>query len=129
MLLRCATSYATTAACCCWMVWTKSPAERRREQVKQAVEDFVKTFGRCRVLITSRTYAYQNQNWRLQNFAEAVLAPFTDGQIRRFVAHWHHLTAEQGRLDEQDSGGSRRTPQTSDLPVSALYDLHGGPCC
>jgi predicted NACHT family NTPase len=64
-------------------------ANRRREQIKQVVEDFSKSFPRCRVLVTSRTYAYQQQAWRLPSFAEAVLAPFGSGQIRRFVERWY----------------------------------------
>jgi len=36
-------------------------AERRRQQLKQAVEDFIACFPKCRVLVTSRTYAYQQQ--------------------------------------------------------------------
>lgn len=65
-------------------------AGQRREQIKEAVEDFVASFSRCRVLVTSRTYAYQRQDWKLSGFApEVVLAPFSVGQIRRFVDHWY----------------------------------------
>ena len=35
------------------------------EQVRQAVEDFVRGFARCRFLVRIRTYAYQNQYLRL----------------------------------------------------------------
>lgn len=64
-------------------------AEQRRTQLKAAVEDFAVSFGRCRFLLTSRTYAYQNQAWRLRDFEATILAPFSDGQIRHFIDRWY----------------------------------------
>jgi hypothetical protein len=82
-------------------------AEQRREQVKQAVEDFVESFPHCRVLVTSRTYAYQNQGWRLQGFEEALLAPFSDGQMDRSGA-----LSRAGTITWRASDGSAwRTPR------------------
>ncbi len=80
-------------------------ADRRRAQIKQAVEDFARTFGKCRILVTSRTYAYQKQDWRLPGFKEAVLASFSPGQIRRFVTRWYaHIALLRG-LDADDAQG------------------------
>ncbi len=80
-------------------------ADRRRVQLKQAVEGFAASFPRCRILVTSRTYAYQRQDWRLAGFAEAVLAPFERGQIIRFVERWYAHIAALRRWNTQDAQG------------------------
>ena len=80
-------------------------ASQQRDQLKEVVADFVSVFPKCRLLVTSRTYAYQKQSWRLSGFREAVLAPFSQGQIRRFVAGWYsHLSSLRG-LDREDAQG------------------------
>jgi len=80
-------------------------ADQRRVQIKQAVTDFARTFKLCRILVTSRTYAYQQQDWRLPGFEETVLAPFSRGQIIRFVNHWYrHLAGLRG-LNPDDAQG------------------------
>ncbi|MDY0020145.1 MAG: SUMF1/EgtB/PvdO family nonheme iron enzyme [Anaerolineae bacterium] len=80
-------------------------ADRRREQIKQVVADFAAAFPACRILVTSRTYAYQQQAWRLPDFAEAVLAPFTPGQVRRFVDHWYAHVAQLRGLAPAETQG------------------------
>jgi formylglycine-generating enzyme required for sulfatase activity len=80
-------------------------AEERRGQIKEAVEDFAAKFPRCRILVTSRTYAYQRQEWRLAGFSEAVLAPFERGQIERFVERWYAHIAGVRNLDPDDAQG------------------------
>ena len=80
-------------------------ARRRRTQLKQAVEDFAKTFGKCRVLVTSRTYAYQRQDWRLEGYDEALLTSFDALQIRHFVDRWYaHIAALRGMAAEDAQG-------------------------
>lgn len=69
-------------------------ADQRRAQIKYAVQDFAATFSRCRFLVTSRTYAYQRQDWKLDDFSEVHLLPFTRGQIWSFVEAWYaHMVA------------------------------------
>ncbi len=80
-------------------------AESRRERLRKTVEEMVKSFPKCRVLLTSRTYAYENQGWKLRGFREAVLAPFSDGQILRFVSRWYTQAAAAGKITEADAAG------------------------
>lgn len=80
-------------------------AESRRLQIRQAVESFCQSLGKCRVLLTSRTYAYRNQEWKLPGFAEGELAPFSRGQIRSFISRWYAQMAALGRLPEEDAQG------------------------
>ena len=76
-------------------------ADERRAQIKQVVEDVARVFARCRIVVTSRTYAYQQQNWKLTGFVESVLAPFTEGQIRRFAHYWYAHIAQREPLDAE----------------------------
>jgi len=65
-------------------------AEQRRKQIIQLVECCAGEFCRCRIVVTSRTYAYQEQQWGLKGFHVAELAPFTEAQIAAFIARWYH---------------------------------------
>ncbi|KPA14107.1 signal transduction protein [Candidatus Magnetomorum sp. HK-1] len=69
-------------------------ANKRREKLKSIIEDFISAFPKCHVLLTSRTYAYQKQGFRVSGMKEAVLAPFTEGQIKCFVDQWYGHIAE-----------------------------------
>jgi formylglycine-generating enzyme required for sulfatase activity len=81
-------------------------AEDRRVQLRDLVRDFAGAFPRCRILVTSRIYAYQNQEWNLgENFQEASLAPFSPGQIRLFIGRWYEEVAPRRGLTPDDARG------------------------
>lgn len=81
-------------------------ADHTRELVKDSVLDFQRQFPKVRLLLTSRTYAYQKQGWRLPGFAEAVLAPFSAEQIERFVDRWYaHIAAVRRNLTSTEAAG------------------------
>lgn len=80
-------------------------AARQRSQIKQVIEEFSAPLRHCRILVTSRTYAYQTPAWRLARFAVVQLAPFSAGQIRRFVDQWYAHSAEQRGLPGEDAQG------------------------
>ena len=117
-------------------------AQQRRQQVKQAVQGFAADFPRCRFLVTSRTYAYQRQDWKLEGFSEAVLRPFTLAQIRSFVDRWYaHFGAMQGLIAEDAQGratllttaieGSPRLAELATRPLlltlmASLHAWRGG---
>ncbi|MEA3274248.1 MAG: SUMF1/EgtB/PvdO family nonheme iron enzyme, partial [Pseudomonadota bacterium] len=79
-------------------------AHNRRQQIKQAVQDFAATFSKCRFLVTSRTYAYQRQDWKLDGFVETHLLPFTSGQINGFVDAWYAHMVQLYRLTAAAAG-------------------------
>lgn len=103
-------------------------ADARRVQVKTAVEQFAATFPKVRILVTSRTYAYQKQDWKLTGFAEAVLAPFGTMQIRTFVERWYAFVGQARKLSVEDAQGRAvqlnnvilRTPRLLELAERPL---------
>jgi len=102
-------------------------AGKRRAQVKQIVQDFAACFPRCRFLVTSRTYAYQRQDWKLEGFAEAVLSPFTPVQVERFVDSWFaHVGALRG-LERQDAQGQAMLLKTAIQRSERLAELAARP--
>lgn len=98
-------------------------ADQRREQVKQVVTQFCAMFPKVRALVTSRTYAYQRQDWKLPGFSEAVLAPFNLGQMQRFVTRWYAYVQEAQGLVAADAQGRSVVLQTALERNPRLFEL------
>jgi len=78
--------------------------DRQRRQIKEAIEDLAKC-ACCRIIVTSRTYAYQKQDWALDGFHPVELAPFNEAQIRFFIDHWYAYQATTRQRDKEDAQG------------------------
>jgi formylglycine-generating enzyme required for sulfatase activity len=115
----------------------ESTNENLRTQIKRTIEDFAQTFGKVRILITSRTYAYQKQDWKLNGFEERLISPFNDSQISQFIRHWYEYIGTmrgmsrndilgRGALLEQAVFGSERLRglATRPLLLTLMASLH-----
>jgi formylglycine-generating enzyme required for sulfatase activity len=98
-------------------------AQLRRLQIKQAIEDFAATFPRCRILVTSRTYAYQKQGWSLSGFEAAELAPFSREQINTFVDRWYAHIAALRNINRADVRGRAELLKRAILASDRLIEL------
>lgn len=117
-------------------------AEQRRKQIIDAIEGFAGAFPRCRLLVTSRTYAYLNQQWRLHGFHAAKLMPFDKHQAKAFVDRWYAQAIVTRRRTEQEAaeravrlkGAITGNPRLFDLArrpllltlMASLHDWRGG---
>ncbi len=98
-------------------------AGQRREQIKTVVEQFATVFPRVVILVTSRTYAYQQQDWKLRDFAEATLQPFGRAHIRNFVERWHAYVGQVRNLSVEEAQGRATLLNTAIASNPRLYDL------
>ena len=70
--------------------------EKDRIVLQRIIENWVDRFPNCRIIVTSRTYAYRHDSrWRLsERFASAELAPFTWQQVKTYIERWYANVAE-----------------------------------
>jgi len=102
--------------------------EHRRQQVRDAIVDFAANFGRCRFLVTSRTYAYQKQDWRLPDFRVVLLAPFNQGQIESFIDCWYaHMAAMRVDLSPEQARGRAEVMKEAISTTRGLQELASRP--
>jgi formylglycine-generating enzyme required for sulfatase activity len=98
-------------------------ADHRRAQLKQALDDVCAVFPKCHVVVTSRTYAYQKQDWRLRDFSEVTLAPFSPSQICQFVDQWYRHIAAIQWMDPSSALGRAHLLKQAILSHPSLIDL------
>ncbi|MEO0560548.1 MAG: NACHT domain-containing protein [Chloroflexota bacterium] len=84
-----------------------------RLRLQNVIENWADRFPTCRILMTSRTYAYRPRDrWRLSpRFATAELAPFTRSQMRDYITNWYRTAA---RTRPSSFGGEARAARVTD---------------
>ena len=98
-------------------------AHQRRKQIKEAILSFKSAYPNCRMLVTSRTYAYQKQDWQLPDFAVAVLAPFSKAQIHYFIDHWYAYIGELRGWHSDDYQGRAFILKNAIANNASLWEL------
>jgi formylglycine-generating enzyme required for sulfatase activity/predicted ATPase len=98
-------------------------ADQQRAQLKATISAFAGAYRRCRIVITSRPYAYRQEEWRLDGFAAATLAPFSAAQIARFVEQWYRQVAPLRHYQADDAQGRAKQLKTAILRNERLWVL------
>jgi hypothetical protein len=89
--------------------------------LQRIIEMWSKSYPSCRIIVTSRTYAYrQSAQWRLpEQFISAELAPFTQNQMSSYIENWYtHLAQSQSRT----WSGRDITPEQADAMAKDLIN-------
>lgn len=71
----------------------------QRQLVVDAVNELRAMHPNHRYVVTCRPYAYVGQPWKLVDFHEVTLAPFSEEQIDRFIDNWYERLGERQRLE------------------------------
>ncbi len=104
-------------------------AHKYRLRLKAAVEQFARDFPHCRILVTTRPYAYQDPDAYLSGFEARQLAPFSEDQIKAFIPRWYaHVGTKDpalgpdnaARYAEQLVNAVERNPRLAALAPSPL---------
>lgn len=74
-------------------------AHRWRERLREEIRNFAAAFGRARILVTGRPYAYDKPEWQLPDFAQTELLDFNQEQMFAYVDRRYQLMAGGAGLE------------------------------
>ena len=90
-----------------------------RIKLQRIIENWAERFPKCRIIVTSRNYAYRDESkWRLSSkFASAELAPYTWSQMRHYINNWYAQAALQrsASFGGRETAAARTTSLATDL--------------
>lgn len=103
-------------------------AEGRRDRVREAIADLLRTTNKCRVILTCRTYAYASI--QLRDFVGYPLLPFSPEQIGQFIERWYQIVGPREHLTKEliayraaslkDAVDAQRNPHIAELAARPL---------
>lgn len=95
------------------------PEENRiRTNLRKEIENFKRDFPQCRILLTSRPYAY-SEEYKLAGFEVRQVAHYTQEQIEFFVRNWYN------HLSIKDPSFSKSNAQN--FIHQLIYDIESNP--
>lgn len=110
-------------------------AHHYRARLRAAVEEFALDFPECRIVVTTRPYAYRDPEdpdeprVRLNNFEVRSLAPFNASQVESFIRRWYTHVGQKDptlgarnaeRYAEQLLEQIKRRPRLAELAENPL---------
>lgn len=103
-------------------------AHDRRHQLKEAIEQFARNFPRCRILATSRPYAYQKSEEHFVGFEQRELADFSLEQMMAFIERWYrHVGVKDRRLGPEKAADYAEKLKREVQNRERLQDLAANP--
>jgi hypothetical protein len=72
-------------------------AQNCRVRLKEKIEQFGRDFPHCRIVVTSRPYAYQDEKAWLTGFEVRTLADFSPEQVQGFIGRWYEHVGQRDR--------------------------------
>lgn len=103
-------------------------ADQRRDFIKQAVEKFAGANKALRLIVMCRPYAYQRDEWKLDNFHVHTLATFSPEQTAEFIRVWYRVIGPRegwndARIKEKTNAlvSASRMPHLRDLASRPLF--------
>lgn len=98
-------------------------ADQMRSKIKRAIEDFTMAYPKCRIIVTSRVYAYQKQDWRLQGYTDVLIAPFSKVQICQLIDRYYAHIADIRNLNHESAQGRASLLKRAIIQNKRLVDL------
>ncbi|MBI4671796.1 MAG: SUMF1/EgtB/PvdO family nonheme iron enzyme [Chloroflexi bacterium] len=102
-------------------------ADQRREFIKHAIEKFAGANASLRLIATCRPYAYQRDEWKLENFRTHTLATFSRAQTQEFIRVWYRVIGpregwNEARINEKTNAlvTASQLPHLQDLASRPL---------